>query len=95
MRGGAPRAARGPRAQGPCTPWWPGDSPNEAAVDRSPHCRVLGISRGGGEGNPTWLNSGLGAREEQWIPAEQEPSPTQCLKLLPPQPAPLQSLRAG
>lgn len=48
-----------------------------------------------GGGNPTWLNSGLGAREEQWIPAEQEPSPTQCLKLLPPQPAPLQSLRAG
>ena len=27
MRGGAPRAARGPRAEGPCAPRWPGAHP--------------------------------------------------------------------
>lgn len=96
MRGGVPR-----RPEGPCSgalrtqvAW---GSPSEASVDRGPHCQVLGIPQGGGGGGriPPWLNSVLGAREEQWAPAELEPSPTQCLKPLPLSPNPAHSLRAG
>ena len=99
MRGGSPQAA--PRT--PCPAGavrTPGDLGTQwAGLVCGQKPPTLGFPRGEGGWSPPRVHSELGARGEQWIPAEPEPSPLQGPReeaLLPPHPPrPTHTLEAG
>lgn len=89
MRGGSPQDPVSSR--GCAYPGWPGDSVRRSHLwaEASHLPLTLDFPRGEGGWSPPRVHSELGAREEQWIPAEPEPSPIQGPRdeaLLPPHP---------